>query len=233
MRKTATGKRLCRKCHAAYKADTATAAPVKDPELKWYVLYVEIDADKRVVKDLKRQALIEGREKDIPNVIAATHKVTTYKDGKVKVTDELSFPGYVIVECRWSEQMHHFITSTRGVFGVLPLKPQLFGTRYGRKEPPKTRRPLAWEKDKAADWKPTALESEEAARLLISQSVGTVSKQSPADFTVGDKVVITDGTFKSMTGPILAITDGKVTVRVVMWGRDLDVEIQPWQARKA
>jgi transcriptional antiterminator NusG len=169
-------------------------------------------------------------------VIAATHPVTTYKEGKAKVTNELSYPGYVIVECRWSEQMHHFLMSTRGVLGVLPLKPALFGRRYARKEPPAIRKPKAWEKEKAEAWRPTAMATYEAARLLISQAVGEKAKDAPLDFGVGDRVVITDGPFKTMVGPVLEITgegkSRKAKVSVSMWGRPLEVDVEHWQCKK-
>lgn len=235
-RKPDTGKRVCRTCYGEIKDKIAETPPPKETPLLWYVLYVEIDKDKQVVKDLTRQILIESREKEIPNIIAPTHRVTTYKNGQAKVTNELSFPGYIIVECRWSEAVHHFLTSTRHVWGVLPLKPQMFGKRYARKEPPTLRKPSAWEKEKAEEWKPTALESEEAARLLISQAIGTKAKDAPIDFVVGDTVKIVDGSFKNMDGPVVKITgtgkEQKATVKVKMWGHDLEVEVSPWQVVK-
>jgi transcription antitermination factor NusG len=135
-----------------------------------------------------------------------------------------------------TEQMHHFLMSTRGVLGVLPLKPALFGRRYARKEPPAIRKPKAWEKEKAEAWRPTAMATYEAARLLISQAVGEKAKDAPLDFGVGDRVVITDGPFKTMVGPVLEITgegkSRKAKVSVSMWGRPLEVDVEHWQCKK-
>lgn len=230
-------KKVCRPCFAQMTPAPAPAPAPEPPPMLWYVVCVGIECDVSVVKDMKREILIQGLGARVGKVYAPTHVVQKIKDRKMIRQNVLSFPGYILVQCRWSEEVHHFIKGTRNVYGVLPLAPTLYGKRYNRKEPPTLRKPVEWEKEKTLTWAPTALATEEAALLLLREQHRT-EKKAPVkvECKIGDKVTLTGGTFAGMEGVVKGIDGTRdnpyLTVTVVMWGRNLDVKVAAFEMEK-
>lgn len=135
----------------------------------------------------------------------------------------LKYPGYVIIHMDYAEDTFHLITKIRHVWGFLPIPIPL------------SAKPTESELEARESWMPTALESEEAAELLIQQANENkkVKGTKGLNFKVGDTVTIKDGAFLNMAGKVLAIAgterDSDVTVQVRLLSRDIPVQVKVWQ----
>lgn len=130
---------------------------------------------------------------------------------RVVDTEALAYPGYVILHMRMTDFGYDLVRSVRGVVDFL-----------------------------RTSGNPTALESEEAARLLLEQA--DVHKQKEAGkvvklaYGIGDQVLITDGPFAKLTGKVERVTgdakDPLVRVLATIIGRVVPVELSHRHCQK-
>lgn len=137
----------------------------------------------------------------------------TQEERKCFVRERL-FPGYVLVRMKMNAETFHLVRSIRGVSYYLP-----------------------------SDASPTALETEEAATLLIQQTE-TNKKAKEAkkkivkmDYKVGDSVDVLEGVWQGQTGKVQEIKgtpeDPVVTVVFTIWGKPVPVPMKHDQMVKA
>lgn len=149
--------------------------------------------------------------------------------GKIVLRSERSHPGYLIVEMEFDHETFQLIEDLRprGVWGILPMKIALGGMRYPRKEPAQKTKPKKWEQEHNAEWVPTALDSEEAARILIAEKEKAKEKEvkKHETFQPGDQVRITLGNFAKMEGKVLKQVEENVHVELTIMQRPVVVPI--------
>ena len=179
---------------------------VKPPKMKWFALAVDNDKsrDDRVVADFKRKLKVEGLHDLVGKVIIPTHKEEEIRNGKSRIINRKSFPGYVIIQMFPDDRLYYLLKDIDGVQTLLP-----------------------------DHFHPTPLDSKEAALIRLREkekrSEAMTKTRLELEFSIGDLVEILAGAFKGFKGTVTVqkITgdvDPKVTVTVQVMGRDVPVE---------
>jgi transcriptional antiterminator NusG len=219
---------------AAVVADTAPEPPA-EPEAppsnkKWYVVKVTSGREESIKKAIERQVKIEGLEEHFGQIVIPVERVTEVKKVKEtkngeKVTKEKrvikerkKFPGYVVAEVEFTDEIQHLFRGTSGV-----------GDFVGATGPNKP---------------PIPMTDLEVRRMLGEPGAGKDDgKKGPTvvklDFEKGDKVRIREGAFANMEGEVKEISTPKeagetpkVSVEVSIFGRPVPVELEYWLVDK-
>lgn len=225
-------------------------AAAKRPKKLWYVLAVEPGRENRIRREIARQAALRDLKRDVGRVIVKHHTEErfSHRDGKWKPMRVKSYPGYVLINLRYTSETHHLIKSLGylGVFGFLNLPPQLGGKRYPRKQKPERTPPKKWELEARNDWKPTPVSSVEVAFLILDEQAVNQEKKDrkkmiekepdEPKYAVGDEIEILTGTFMGFAGRVtrsLPSQDGQsLTVAITVMGRETKIGIGSGDVKK-
>jgi transcription termination/antitermination protein NusG len=196
-------------------AAEAPAEPAADAK-KWYIVKVQSNREESIKAALERRAKVEGLEHFLGRIIIPTERVTEVVKGKRVIKERKKFPGYLMVECDYNDQVLYLFRETSGVGDFV-------GGSLHRPPPPmpdrEVERMLA-EQHILEHGKP-----EESAREIVK-----------INFEVGDKVRVRDGTFAGMEGEVREIIQPReagdtvrVRVELTIFGRPVPVELEYWQ----
>jgi len=173
---------------------------------RWYILHVRTGQEDKIKKMLLNQ-----QEEDtgaIKQVIIPKEEVSEISDGEKKIKTRNFWPGYILIEIdeqKENEIIWHMIRKTPGVLGFL-----------------------------GAGQNPVPLSQEEAEKIL-NEVAERKSKPTPkVEFSVGDKVEITDGPFINFSGIVEEVYPNtqRLKVSVSIFGRATPVELSYWQVEK-
>ena len=215
-------------------AGTADAAEPAEPESlkKWYIIKVTSGREESIKASIERRVKIEGLEEFFGQVYIPVERVTEVKKVKEtkngeRITKEKrvvkarkKFPGYLMAEVEYNDQILYLFRETSGVGDFV-------GARPGKAPAPMldidVQRMLA-----------------DGTEPGVNDKPGTKRKVVvKLDFEKGDKVRIRDGAFASMEAEVKEITmpkdateTPKVTVVVTIFGRGVEMEFDYWQVDK-
>jgi transcriptional antiterminator NusG len=216
------------------EADAEPADPVPEPsKKKWYVVKVASGREESIKAAIERMVKIEGLEVFFGQIvipverITEVKKVTETKNGQ-KVTKEKrvvkekkKFPGYLMAEVEWTPDLQALFRDTSGVGDFVG------STGPGKEPAPMSDRDVQsmlygmLPDDKKGDYKP-----KQPDRIKL-------------DYEVGDKVRIREGAFANFEGEVTNIQlpkeageTPKVTVKVMVLGRQTPLELEYWQVDK-
>ena len=133
------------------------------------------------------------------------------KGGKRKIREQKLFPGYMMIQCRLTDETWFLVRDTSGVGD--------FTGAAGRPLPMQEH-----EIERMLGAETIAGEEEKPHRPVVKFSV-----------SVGDVVKVKEGAFESFEGTIDSMdeTTGKVKVIIEIFGRPTEVELEHWQVEKA
>lgn len=215
------------------------AEPVVPPSnKKWYIVKVTSGREESIKASIERRVKIEGLEEFFGQVfipverVIEVKKVKETKNGE-KVTKEKrvtkekkKFPGYVMAEVEFNDQILYLFRETSGVGDFV-------GSAPGRAPSP------------MADIDIQRMLGDAGGPLDSKDEAGKKSGRKPGktvvklDFEKGDKVRIRDGAFASMEGEVTEISTPKdpsetpkVSVVVTIFGRPVPMEFEYWQVDK-
>ncbi len=171
---------------------------------KWFILQVKTGHEDKIKKLLNNQD--DDVLKKILQIVIPKEDVTEVVKGEKKVRSRKFWPGYILVEIDESadDMIWHKIKMTQGVIKFL-----------GAGNPV----PL----------------SEYEAKKIMNEVEEKKGKTTPkVEFSVGDKVEITDGPFVNFYGLVEEIYPDKERLRVSIsiFGRATPVELNYWQVEK-
>jgi transcription termination/antitermination protein NusG len=218
---------------APVEAAPVEAAPVNNK--KWYIIKVTSGREDSIKAAIERRVKIEGLEPyfgqlHIPvEKIVEVKKVKEKKNGETvtkerRVTKERKkFPGYVMAEVEFNDQILYLFRETNGVADFV-------GGASAHKPP-------------------TPMEEIDIKRMMgdgtIETDAGATTGRKKTktvvklEFEKGDKVRIREGAFSNMVGEVKSVMMPKeageapqVTVVVEVIGRPLDVTLEYWQVDK-
>lgn len=201
---------------------------------KWYIIKVTSGREESIKAAIERRVKVEGLEPYFGQIhipvekIVEVKKVKERKNGETitkekRVTKERKkFPGYIMAEVEFNDQILYLFRETNGVAdfvgGASATKP------------------------------PTPMEDIDVQRMMGDSPIDSDSQQSSArkkpktvvklDYEKGDKVRIREGTFANMIGEVKSIVFPKegenpqVTVVVEVIGRPIDVTLEYWHIDK-
>jgi len=179
-----------------------TAVP---SEGKWYIVHTYSNFERKVAEEIKRQAVVQGLESLIEEVLVPTEEVVEIRRGQ-KVNAEHKFlPGYVLVRANLTDEAYHLIKNVAKVTGFLGQNNKPMPLRHG-----------------------------EVERILNQVTEGTVSPKSSVNFEIGEQVRVADGPFTSFNGTVEEVDEARsrVKVAVSIFGRATPVELEFTQVEK-
>jgi transcriptional antiterminator NusG len=180
--------------------------------MKWYVVHTYSGHENKVKVAVEAKIRNLGLEEKIGEI-----KIPTYedpylaKDGKKKVRNKKTLPGYILVNMELSDESWSIVKSTPGVTN--------FVCGLG------------------ATGKPKPLKDDEVSALLFEKAKEKTQKENVAatiDFSIGEHVKVIEGPFNNFNGVIEEIfpDKGRLRVRVEIFGRGTPVELDYLQVGK-
>jgi transcription antitermination factor NusG len=206
---------------------------------KFFVLACEPGKEHRVRREfLKRAAVEDLKPKFVKRAFAATHREQrTRPDGKPIIVNAKSYPGYLIVEMVYDGAEYKILDLLKGLYhcwGFLPFRPPIPKIRNPEKLSPT-------EEDAMYDyqsWRPTALDTEEEALVLLRRKEKNTAKPKPeCGYDIGTKLQVCSGqsAFNNFVGVcthlILSDKEVHVTIAVEVLGKTISVTM-PFQYLK-
>ena len=185
---------------------------------KWYVIHSYAGYERRVKQNIevRKQALAGGDQ--VLQIEVPMEETIEIKNGQRKLVSKVRIPGYVLVRMEMTEDSWSLVRHTPAVTGFV-----------GNSQHPTPLRPNeAFEMLKPL-FTPEETEEVKSAKAAISSGGKAKGKSIPVkiDFSVGESIMIKDGSFAGLPGTISEIKpeSGKVTVLVSLFERETPVEL--------
>ena len=86
-------------------------------EPKWYVLHTYSGYENVAKENLQTMTVKYGLEDRIFDIVIPMENVIEEKNGKKKIVQRKTMPGYLLVKMRYGDDIWHNVTRTRGVTG--------------------------------------------------------------------------------------------------------------------
>ena len=190
---------------AAPAATEGQAQPPANPNMKWYIIHTYSGFEKKVRESLQSRVQAFGLQEKIGRIVIPTETVTQVRAGKKYTSEQMFYPGYVLVEIDMDDNVWHVVKSTPRVTGFL-----------------------------GAGQHPTPL-SEDEVNQIIYRTVSTKDKpRMKQKFEKNEAVRITDGPFANFNGVVDEVNEDRETLKVMVtiFGRATPVELEFGQVEK-
>jgi transcriptional antiterminator NusG len=190
----------------AAPAATAVAEPPPPPPSKkqWYVVKIQSGREESIKEAIERRVKIEGLEEYFGQIIIPVEKVTEVRNNKRVVKERKLYPGYLMVEVEYNDQILYLFRETSGVGDFV-------GGSVNHPPPPMSPR--------------------EVERMIGQPGDRGSERHIKPKYDRGDRVKVKDGTFAGMEGEVKELLEAKGCVRVelTIFGRPVPVELEYWQ----
>ena len=184
------------------KEETELEAPKKpqNPNAKWYILQAYAGYEGRVEQTINEKLKIVGLEHLVDEIFIPSEDIVRTKDGQKRKINQKYFPGYVLVRMELTPELWHLLMEINRVSGFIG------GTQKN----------------------PLPLEDVELEKIRSQISEGSQQKATEEEFSIGEKVTITEGSFGNFSGTIDEINQDrrKLKVLVSIFGRPTPVEVE-------
>lgn len=172
----------------------------------WYTVKVQPEREERIRELLLDRIRGEGLEEQIREVLIPTESMAEIRNGKKRVVQQKTFPGYLFIEMDLSDASFYVITETNGISGFVSANPR----------------------------EPVPLPDEEMARILKTIDDHKEKPKPKIEFDVGQGVRIKDGPFENYEGVVDEVypDKGEVKVNVFIFGRSTPVVLEYYQVEK-
>ena len=184
------------------KEETELETPKKpqNPNAKWYILQAYAGYEGRVEQTINEKLKIEGFEHLVDEIFIPSEDIVKTKDGQKRKINQKYFPGYVLVRMELTPELWHLLMEINRVSGFIG------GTQKN----------------------PLPLEDVELEKIRSQISEGSQQKATEEEFSIGEKVTITEGSFGNFSGTIDEINQErrKLKVLVSIFGRPTPVEVE-------
>jgi len=179
----------------------------------WYVVRCFSSHEKKVKEYLEREIEDQGLEDKIRDILIPTETVVEIRSGKKRTREKNFFPGYILVNVAYDEEVNNLIQSAPSCLGFL--------------------------KGGKGDKSPTPLKKTEVDRILgrVHDSQEMMDQGGVVDipYNEGDLVKVIDGPFKDFDGTVQEVNTDKLKLRVLVsiFGRKTPVEVDVNQVESA
>ncbi len=173
--------------------------------MKWYVIQVLTQQERRVKMALEENREAQGMLGHIDKVVLPTENVSEVKKGQQKIVERKLWPGYLLIHMDLTDDSWQYVKNTDGVYDFL------------------------------GGFNPQELSDLEVDDLLRDLEAKLTRVTQRHKFEVGDKVKIADGVFINFVGTITDVYQdkGRLSVLVSIFGRDTRVDdLEFWQVEE-
>ncbi len=172
----------------------------KNPNAKWYILQAYSGYEGRVEQTILEKLKIEGLEHLVDEIFIPSEDVIRTKDGKKRKVNQKYFPGYVLIHMELTPALWHLLMGVNRVSGFIG------GTQKN----------------------PLPLDESELEFIRSQVNERFQQKATEEEFTLGQKVTITEGSFGNFSGIIdeINLERRKLKVLVSIFGRPTPVEVE-------
>jgi transcription termination/antitermination protein NusG len=186
---------------------------------KWYVVHSYAGYERRVKQNIENRKLtLEGGDQ-VFQIEVPMEETIEIKNGQRKLVSKVRIPGYVLVRMEMTEDSWSLVRHTPAVTGFV-----------GNSQHPTPLRP-----NEAFEMLKPLFTPEESAEVAAVKAAGGAkggaakTRTIPVniDFSIGESILIKDGSFAGLPGTISEIKpeSGKVTVLVSLFERETPVEL--------
>jgi transcriptional antiterminator NusG len=179
----------------------------------WYVVRCFSGHEKKVKEYLEREIELQDLGDKIREILIPTEKVIEIRSGKKRTREKNFFPGYILLETAYDEEVNNLVQSAPSCIGFLtPGKNQV---------------------------RPNPLRKAEVERIIgrvrdneeLAEKGGLVE----IPFNEGDIVKVVDGPFKDFDGTVQEVQPDKLKLKVMVsiFGRKTPVEVDVNQVEPA
>lgn len=172
---------------------------------KWYVIQTYSGYENKVKESLLQRIKEHGKEAMFGEILIPTETVQESRpNGKQRIRQKTSLPGYIFVEMEMTEEAWHLVKDT-------PKVTQFIGNQRPQEVRPQ--------------------EIEEQRRRVVE---GAVKPKPRVNFDVGDEIRVIDGAFANFSGTVEEVKPDKqkLKVKVSIFGRATPVELDFSQVEK-
>ena len=182
--------------------ETELQEPVKpqNTNLKWYILQAYSGYEGRVEQTIREKLRISGLEHLVDEIFIPSEDIIRTKEGKKRKVNQKYFPGYVLIHMELTPELWHLLMDINRVSGFIG------GTQK----------------------KPLPLDEKELEEIRSQVNEGFQQKATEDEYSVGQKVTITEGSFGNFSGTIdeVNLERRKLKVLVSIFGRPTPVEVE-------
>lgn len=182
---------------------TTEEQPEKNTEgMLWHFVQAHSGHEKRAAENLERSVERAGLEQDFGEVLVPQETVMEIKDGARVPKVKRLYPGYILVQMRYSTEMWHAVRSAYRVLGFVGFEGREAGV-------------------------PPVVDNAVVEGIKSKMYADETEPQTIPQFKKGDAVRVIDGPFKNFSGSVEEVNNekGKVRVLVSIFGRSTPVEL--------
>jgi len=171
----------------------------------WYVVRCFSSHEKKVKEFLEREIADLDLGHKIKEILIPTETIVEIRSGKKRTKEKNFFPGYILLQTRYDEEVNNLVQSAPSSLGFL---------KAGRN-----------------DVVPAPLKQSEVDRILgrvyDNQEMAEKGGVVAIPFREGDLVKVIDGPFKEFDGTVQEVLPDKLKLRVLVsiFGRKTPVEV--------
>ncbi|MDE0792391.1 MAG: transcription termination/antitermination protein NusG, partial [SAR324 cluster bacterium] len=171
-----------------------------NPNAKWYILQAYSGYEGRVEQTINEKLKIEGLEHLVDEIFIPSEDVIRTKEGKKRKVNQKYFPGYVLINMELTPALWHLLMDVNRVSGFIG------GTQKN----------------------PLPLDERELETIRSQVNERFQQKATEDEFSLGQKVTITEGSFGNFSGTIdeINLERRKLKVLVSIFGRPTPVEVE-------
>jgi len=182
------------------ETESQVAEKPQNPNAKWYILQAYSGYEGRVEQTIREKLRIKGIGHLVDEIFIPSEDITRTKEGKKRKVNQKYFPGYVLIHMELTPELWHLLMDINRVSGFIGGTPQ----------------------------KPLPLDEKELEEIRSQVNEGLQQKATEDEFSVGQKVTITEGSFGNFSGTIdeINLERRKLKVLVSIFGRPTPVEVE-------
>lgn len=185
----------------------------QEKQYDWYVVRVFSSHEKKVKRYLDREIELQNLEDKINEVLIPTETVVEIRSGEKKTKEKNFFPGYILLDTLYDEEVNNLIQGAPSTIGFL---------KTGKNQ-----------------HRPKPLRKAEVDRILGRVEGDDDSMEQGGKIEIpydeGDLVEVIDGPFKDYDGTVQEVNADKLKLRVLVsiFGRKTPVEVDVNQVEPA
>ena len=186
-------------------AAASSVATPSNPNFKWYIIHTYSGFERKVKESLESRVQAFGLQEKIGRVVIPTETVTQIRGGKKYTSEQMFYPGYVLVEMDLNDDVWHVVKATPRVTGFLG------GGQH-----------------------PAPLSEDEVNQIVNRVATGRDKPKLKVKFEKNESVRITEGPFANFNGMVDEVNEDRETLKVMVtiFGRSTPVELEFGQVEK-